>query len=102
MVIPFQRFNTSILRVYFSYDGGFTWREVEQGFWEFQFAALGSIVTMVQKWRFTDFVRWVWLSVLGVIYRLYMLGTRELCVGVMYRLYMLGTVDGGDVYLCVN
>ncbi len=47
--------------MYFSYDGGFTWREVNRGFWEFQFTALGSIIATVQKWQPINFVQWVWL-----------------------------------------
>lgn len=46
------------VRLYFSHDGGVNWIEVDAGFWEFQFAALGSIVVTVQKRRSTNFVRW--------------------------------------------
>ena len=46
------------VRLYFSRDGGFTWFEVGTGFWEFQFAALGSVVVTVQKRRSTSTVRW--------------------------------------------
>ena len=37
-------------RLYFSHDGGFTWQTVASGLWDFQFAAIGSIVATV-SWR---------------------------------------------------
>jgi len=55
-----QRYSYSIQRLYFSHDGGFTWQEVAQRFWQFQFAALGSIVVTVQMYQRNgvDHVRW--------------------------------------------
>ena len=50
-------YSSNIVQLYFSRDGGFTWQEVERGFWEFQFAALGSIIVMVPKWSRTDSVK---------------------------------------------
>ena len=41
--------NNSLLRVYMSRDGGFTWQEVEEGHWSFKLVALGSIIVMVPK-----------------------------------------------------
>lgn len=46
------------VRLYFSRDGGFTWFEVATGSWEFQFAALGSVVVMVRKRVYTSYIRW--------------------------------------------
>ena len=46
------------VRLYFSRDGGFTWFEVASGSWEFQFAALGSVIVMVRKRVSTNFIRW--------------------------------------------
>ena len=46
------------VRLYFSRDGGFTWFEVATGSWEFQFAALGSVVVMVRNRVSTNFIRW--------------------------------------------
>ena len=45
-------------RLYFSRDGGFTWAEVRSGLYEFQFAALGSVVVAVQKNRYVRSVWW--------------------------------------------
>ena len=45
-------------RLYFSRDGGFTWAEVRRGLYEFQFAALGSIVVAVQKRSYVRNVLW--------------------------------------------
>lgn len=50
--------STSSVRLYFSRDGGFTWFEVDTGFWEFQFAALGSVVVSVRKRRLTNTIKW--------------------------------------------
>ena len=48
----------SAVRLYFSRDGGFTWFEVDVGFWEFQLAALGSVVVAVKKRVSTRTIRW--------------------------------------------
>ena len=45
-------------RLYFSRDGGFTWAEVRTGRWEFQFAALGSVVVAVRKQQLINSVLW--------------------------------------------
>ena len=50
--------STSNVRLYFSRDGGFTWFEVGTGFWEFQFAALGSVVVAVKKRVTTSTIQW--------------------------------------------
>jgi hypothetical protein len=50
--------STSNVHLYFSRDGGFTWFEVGTGFWEFQFAALGSIVVTVKKRVQTSTIQW--------------------------------------------
>lgn len=46
------------LNLYFSRDGGFTWFEVESGYWQFQFAAQGAIVAAIKKFRPTSEVTW--------------------------------------------
>lgn len=46
------------LRLYFSRDGGFTWFEVDSNSWEFQFAALGSVVVTVRKGIYTSLIKW--------------------------------------------
>ena len=46
------------VHLYFSRDGGFTWFEVGTGFWEFQFAALGSVVVAVRKRVTTSTIQW--------------------------------------------
>lgn len=46
------------VRLYFSRDGGFTWFEVATGSWEFQFAALGSVIVMVRKRVPTNSILW--------------------------------------------
>ena len=48
----------SDVRLYFSRDGGFSWFEVEVGSWEFQFAALGSVVVTVKKGSRTNTIKW--------------------------------------------
>ena len=48
----------SSVRLYFSRDGGFTWFEVNSGFWEFQFAALGSVIVTVRKRAYTNTIKW--------------------------------------------
>ena len=50
-------YSSNFVQLYFSRDGGFTWQEVERGFWEFQFAALGSIIVIVPKWSRTSYVK---------------------------------------------
>ena len=50
--------STRNARLYFSRDGGFTWVEVRRGLYEFQFAALGSIVVAVQKRTNVSTVVW--------------------------------------------
>ena len=50
-------YSSRSVQLYFSRDGGFTWQEVSQGFWEFQFAALGSIIVTVRKWTRTTYVK---------------------------------------------
>jgi len=50
--------STRDARLYFSRDGGFTWAEVRTGIWEFQFAALGSVVVAVQKRTRVSQVLW--------------------------------------------
>ncbi len=46
------------LRQYFSRDGGFTWLEVDSGYRQFQFAALGAIVASVGVFQYTSSVKW--------------------------------------------
>ena len=46
------------VRLYFSRDGGFTWFQVGTGFWEFQFAALGSVIVAVRKFVTTSVIQW--------------------------------------------
>lgn len=46
------------LRLYFSRDGGFSWFEVDIGSWEFQFAALGSVIVTVRKQTRTNIIKW--------------------------------------------
>lgn len=41
--------DNSLLRVYLSRDGGFSWQEIQSGHWSFQMIALGSIIVMVPK-----------------------------------------------------
>ena len=53
--LSYSSYNT---RLYFSRDGGFTWAEVRRGQYEFQFAALGSIVVAVLKRRLVTYVVW--------------------------------------------
>ena len=43
-----SRLASNYRRLYFSRDGGFTWAEVQRGFWQFEIAALGSIVVAVK------------------------------------------------------
>ena len=50
--------STNNVHLYFSRDGGFTWFEVGTGFWEFQFAALGSVVVTVKKRIPTSTIQW--------------------------------------------
>lgn len=50
--------STRSARLYFSRDGGFTWAEVQSRLWEFQFAALGSVVVAVKKRRLATNVLW--------------------------------------------
>ena len=45
------------LHLYFSHDGGFSWLEVDENYWEFQFAAFGSIIVTVPKWRQAQSIR---------------------------------------------
>ena len=52
-----RSYSSNIVQLYFSCDGGFTWQEIERGFWEFQFAALGSIIVIVPKWSRTEYVK---------------------------------------------
>ena len=52
-----RSYSSRNVQLYFSRDGGFTWQEVERGFWEFQFAALGSIIVTVPKWSRTNYVK---------------------------------------------
>ena len=53
--LSYSSFNT---RLYFSRDGGFTWAEVRTGQYEFQFAALGSVVVAVLKRWLVTYVVW--------------------------------------------
>ena len=46
------------LRLYFSRDGGFTWFEVNSGYWQFQFAGQGAIVATIQRYRAVSSVYW--------------------------------------------
>jgi len=41
-----------------SRDGGFIWTEVGTGYWHFQFAAQGSIVAAVRKYRYVNTLQW--------------------------------------------
>ena len=63
--------DSSSRRLYFSHDGGFTWQDVEENFWEFQFAALGSIVVTIPKWRPTDYVRWVGVCAVSLLFKVF-------------------------------
>jgi hypothetical protein len=53
--------NDSLLHVFVSRDGGYSWRETHDGHWSFQMIALGSIIVMIPK-RATldpvDYVEW--------------------------------------------
>lgn len=44
--------------MYFSRDGGFTWSEVNTGYWRFQFAAQGAIVAAIKVYQSTSSVLW--------------------------------------------
>ena len=76
------RLASNYRRLYFSRDGGFTWAEVQRGFWQFEIAALGSIVVAVRansrvsnvlwscdegaNWQLTNFVNGSSTRVLGM------------------------------------
>ena len=51
--------NDSLLRMYLSRDGGFSWQEIQEGHWSFQLVGLGSIIVMIPKRATVDPVNYV-------------------------------------------